>query len=64
MKKYFAIAFVFLFQQIILPQGSIGVSDARSAGMGKTSVMTANGLFSIGNNPANLFQSGTQRDSK
>jgi len=58
MKKYFVIALVLLFQQIILPQGSIGVSDARSAGMGKTSVMTANGLFAIGNNPANLFQSG------
>ena len=57
MKKtiiFFAI--VILTSGQILSQGSAGVSDARSTGMGRTFVTSSNGLYAVGGNPANIFQ--------
>ena len=45
---------VFSFQ-IFAQGGSVGTTDARSSAMANTSVVTSNGLYSLGNNPANLF---------
>ena len=40
--------------------GSIGISDARSAAMGKTTVTSSFGLHALGNNPANLSGDSTK----
>ncbi|MCX6169359.1 MAG: DUF5723 family protein [Ignavibacteriales bacterium] len=58
MKAYkiiFVIAFVFTLKIFPQASGSIGIADARSAAMGKTSVTSSFGLRAIGSNPANLF---------
>jgi hypothetical protein len=40
----------------LFPQfGSFGSSDARTVGLGKTYTALANGIFSVGRNPANLM---------
>lgn len=54
--------FVFILTLKIFPQagGSIGISDARSAAMGKTSVTSSFGLRALGNNPANLFSDSSK----
>jgi len=50
------IMFVFLFSNKLISQfGSYGSGDARSVGLGKTYTALANGVFSIGHNPANLM---------
>jgi hypothetical protein len=59
MKSYkkSALVLITLFATEIFAQsgGSIGISDARSAAMGNTSVESAFGLYALGNNPANLY---------
>lgn len=56
--KSILLLLMIVFSQQIFSQG---VTDARSAAMGKTSVTTSNGLYSLGSNPANLFQSGSSK---
>jgi hypothetical protein len=62
--KAYKIFFVFIFilSVKIFSQagGSIGISDARSAAMGKTSVTSSFGLRALGNNPANLFSDSSK----
>ncbi|MCX6149420.1 MAG: DUF5723 family protein [Ignavibacteriales bacterium] len=57
MKKIFIIIALFNFcvMDLYAQMGSVGTSDARSVGMGKTSTSTSRGVFSIGYNPANLL---------
>jgi len=55
-KILFIIIFIYFSLRIIFAQtGSIGISDARSVGLGKTYTTTSRGVFSIGYNPANLI---------
>ncbi len=55
-KSLLYILFILIFTCNLFPQiGSYGAGDARSVGLGKTYTALANGVFSIGNNPANLM---------
>ena len=54
-KLFFVIVFVLSAKAYSQSGGSIGMSDARSAAMGKTNVTSSFGLRALGNNPANLF---------
>jgi len=54
-KLFFVLVFIFSANAYSQSGGSIGMSDARSASMGKTSVTSSLGLRALGNNPANLF---------
>jgi len=56
-KISFAILFLTIAGNILCQtSGSAGVSDARSAAMGRTYTESATGLSAIGANPANLFR--------
>lgn len=55
MKKY-VIVFFFLFSlSAVFAQGSSGLGDVISNGMGKTYVTTSTGIYALGKNPANLI---------
>ena len=54
-KIFFVLIFILSVKIFSQASGSIGISDARSAAMGKTSVTSSFGLLALGNNPANLF---------
>jgi hypothetical protein len=52
------IVFIYFSLRIILAQtGSVGISDARSVGLGKTYTTISRGVNTIGYNPANLILS-------
>ncbi len=56
MRSFSKILLAFSSISIILAQGggSIGVSDARSAAMGKSYTTSSRGVYAVGKNPANL----------
>ena len=60
MKRFLVITLIINFSSIIsfAQTGSIGASDARSVGMGKTNIAISRGVYSIGYNPANLIYDG------
>src|SRR3989304_4572475 len=60
MKKIYMLLFCSLISYSAFPQiGSIGNTDARSMGMGKTYNSTSLGIYAIGINPANLMGHST-----
>ena len=59
-KIFFVLILIFSIKIFPQASGSIGISDARSAAMGKTSVTSSFGLRALGNNPANLFSDSSR----
>ena len=55
MKKLCLIINLIFIIDVFGQTGSTGISDARSVGMAKTYTAVPNGVYSIGNNPANLL---------
>jgi hypothetical protein len=51
-----------LFTNLFAQYGSEGTADARSMGLGKTANAISQGVFSIGINPANLFNATSSVD--
>ncbi len=59
-KIFFVLIIIFSAKLFSQASGSVGISDARSAAMGKTSVTSSFGLRAPGNNPANLFSDSSK----
>ncbi len=59
-KIFFVLIIILSVKIFSQASGSIGISDARSAAMGKTSVTSSFGLRALGNNPANLFSDSSK----
>ncbi len=59
-KMFLVLVFIFSVKIFSQAGGSIGISDARSAAMGKTSATSSFGLRALGNNPANLFSDSSK----
>ena len=59
-KIFFVLILILSVKIFSQSSGSIGISDARSAAMGKTSVTSSFGLRALGNNPANLFSDSSK----
>ncbi len=59
MKKIIILFTFVLFSTVTIAQsgGSVGVTDAISAGMGNTYITTSTGVYAVGKNPANLMLS-------
>jgi len=55
-KSIIIVLLIFAAPQIFSQTGSVGVKGAKSSGMAGVSAISSDGLFAIGNNPANLFQ--------
>lgn len=61
MKKIYTVIFFTVISYSAFPQiGSVGNTDPRSMGMGKTYNSTAFGVYAIGINPANLMGNSTE----
>lgn len=59
-KIFFVLIIILSVKIFSQASGSIGISDARSAAMGRTNVTSSFGLRALGNNPANLFSDSSK----
>ncbi|MHB8931434.1 MAG: DUF5723 family protein [Melioribacteraceae bacterium] len=59
-KIFFVLIFILSVKIFSQAGGSTGISDAKSAAMGKTGVTSSFGLRALGNNPANLFSDSSK----
>lgn len=55
-KIFFAAALFLNTVNLFAQSGTMGTSDARSSGMGKTFTASSFGLYALGHNPANLYK--------